>query len=117
MDIAGDNNKEVCYSNMKVKDLLKMEIDVDVYDNVCEELAIAFSGAIKLTEEGRKHFANVLEYDVNILENPFLGQVAIVDIDDKEGIWQKKLEGAKELFYSLAGYCSSTDYDRWFVDA
>lgn len=117
MDIAGDNNKEVYCPNMKIKDLLEMEIDVDVYDNVCEELAIAFCGATKLTEEGREHFANVLEYDVNILENSFLGQVAIVDVDDKEGVWQKKLEGAKELFYSLAGYCSSTDYDRWFVDA
>lgn len=117
MDIAGDNNKEVCYSNMKVKDLLEMEIDVDVYDNVCEELAIAFCGAIKLTEEGRKHFANVLEYDVNILENPFLGQVAIVDVDDKGRHMAEKVRGAKELFYSLAGYCSSTDYDRWFVDA
>ena len=36
---------------MKIKDLLEMEIDVDVYDNVCEELAIAFCGATKLTEE------------------------------------------------------------------
>lgn len=116
MGIVGDNNKEVCCSNMKVKDLLEMEIDIDVYDNVCEELAIAFCGAIKLTEEGGRHFANVLEYDVKILENSFLGDVAIVNVDDEEGIWQKKLEGAKELFYSLAGYCSSTDYERWFID-
>ena len=28
----------------------------------------------------------------------------------------EKLEGAKELFYSLAGYCPLTDYERWFVD-
>ena len=27
---------------MTVKDLLKMEVDIDVYDDVCEELAIAF---------------------------------------------------------------------------
>lgn len=116
MDIVGDNNKEVYYSNMKVRDLLEMEIDIDVYDNVCEELAIAFCGATRLTEEGKKHFANVLEYDVKILEDSFFGKVAIVDVDDKEGIWQKKLEGAKELFYSLAGYCPLTDYERWFVD-
>ena len=37
---------------MKVKDLLEMEISVDVYDNVCDELAIAFEGPMELTEAG-----------------------------------------------------------------
>ena len=31
---------------MKVRDLLKTEIDIDVYDDVCEELGIAFCGAV-----------------------------------------------------------------------
>ena len=97
---------------MKVKDMIKMEIDVDVYDNVCEELAVAFCGGdVRLTDEGKREFADVLEYDVDLdLDN----YVAVVDID--RGDWRKRLSRAQALFYSLAGFCSSTDYDRWFTD-
>ena len=39
---------------------------------------------------------------------------AIVDIDDVEGVWQKKLRKAKEFFYAAAGYCADSDYQKWF---
>lgn len=35
---------------MKVRDFIKQSIDVDVYDDVCEELAIAFCGPMELTD-------------------------------------------------------------------
>ena len=60
---------------MKVKDLIKEEIDVDVYDNVCEELAIAFCGSVELTEYGKKHFhLEILGYfeDYNSQEVSFI---------------------------------------------
>ena len=46
---------------MKVKDFIELcnreFLDVDVYDNVCEELGIAYCGdSIELTTEGKEHF-------------------------------------------------------------
>ena len=101
---------------MKVKDMFEkgFDMDVDVYDNVCEELAIAYCGE-KLTGEGKKHFAEVLEYDIE-----FFGSercpVVVVDVDGEEGEWQKKLAKAKELFYGAAGYCTVKEYDKWFKE-
>ena len=96
---------------MKVKDLLKMEIDVDVYDNVCEELAIAFCGPMSLTEEGKREFSDVLEYEVDYDENY---NVAIVDVDMPD--WKTRLRKAKDLFYGMAGYCADEDYEKWFIE-
>lgn len=99
---------------MKVKDFIKIEQDVDVFDNVCEELAIAFCGAIKLTKEGKKKFADVLEYDIDVRKS-FLADVAVIDIDYDD--WKDRLKKAKEFFYSVAGYCSEENYDKWFIEA
>ena len=96
---------------MTVRDLLKMEIDVDVYDSICDEIAIAFCGAVKLTEEGETHFSEVLDYPVEF--NRDCSNV-IVMLDETEGVWQKQLRKAKDFFWSLAGYCDADDYDRWF---
>ena len=96
---------------MKVRDLLKMDICVDVYDNVCEELGIAFVGAVELTDEGKKVFAEPLGYDVT-LTNGWQGLVyAIVDVDGDD--WEDRLRKAKDLFYSLAGFCTVDEYAKW----
>lgn len=95
---------------MKVKDLLPMEIDVDVYDDVCEEIAIAYCGANKLTPEGEKKFAEVLEYDITLHE---IRGFCIVHIDGDD--WKRKLKLAKEFFYSIAGYCDDDDFNKWFI--
>lgn len=92
---------------MKIKDLIKMNIDTDVYDDVCEELAIAFVGPLSLTEEGQKKFADVLDYDVD-----FDNEVTIVKIDSDD--WEDKLEKAKEFFHAAAGFCPEEDYKKWF---
>ena len=101
---------------MKVKDLLQMDIDIDVYDDVCEELGIAFCGSVELTNDGKEHFAEPLEYEVK-LHNNGADIVAIVCIDDKDDdVWERRLEKAKELFESLAGFCSCDDYEKWFKE-
>ena len=98
---------------MKVRDLIEQEICVDVFDDVCEELYIAMDGPICLTEDGEKKFSEVLDYGVKL---HFNGQdiVGIVNVDDEEGKWQKKLEKAKCFFESAAGYCSVEEYEKWF---
>lgn len=101
---------------MKVKDLLEMEISVDVYDNVCEELAIAFEGSMELTEAGLEKFGEVLEYDVTFSNSGnFIN--AIVDVDDEdEDEFERKLARAKELFESMAGWCTVSEGKLWFKD-
>ena len=103
---------------MTVKEFVKLwedgtHNDVDVYDNVCEELGIAFCGSVKLTSEGKKEFSDVLEYEIDVDEDECY---AIIDIDDEEGIWQKKLKRAKQFFYSVAGYCNDENYNKWFKE-
>ena len=101
---------------MKVKDLLKMDIEIDVYDDVCEELAICFCAPQELTEEGYAHFAEVLEYPIEI-DTTGQFSTAVVKIDGDDGNkWKKRLRKAEEFFYSAAGYCADTDYQKWFTD-
>ena len=96
---------------MKVRDLLNMEIDIDVYDDVCEELGIAFCGPLYLTDAGKNRFSEVLGYNVILRDG-----ICVVEVDAPEGIWQHRLDKATEFFESAAGYCDADDYDRWFSD-
>lgn len=99
---------------MKVKDLMEMQISVDVYDNVCDELAVAFEGPMILTEAGMKKFGKVLEYGVTLNNNGNLIN-AIVDVDDEdEAEFERKLAAAKELFESMAGWCTMDEGKEWF---
>ncbi len=85
--------------------------DIDVYDNVCEELGIAYCGGIELTKAGEEYFKEVLDYEIEIETNPRYS-VAIVDVDKRD--WKSRLRKAKEFFYSAAGYCKDSDYRKWF---
>lgn len=96
---------------MKVKDLIVQPVDVDVYDDVCEELCIAMCGPVELTEEGKRRFAEVLEYEVTLGDG-----CAVVSCDGPDGVWQKKLKEAKRFFEGAAGYCSEEDYEKWFKE-
>lgn len=101
---------------MKVKDLINLDICVDVVDDVTEELYIAFDGPLILTEEGKRKFEEVLEYPVDMnTDDPRL-PVAIIGIDDNEdSVWEARLEKAIEFFESAAGLCSSKEFDSWFI--
>lgn len=101
---------------MKVRDFIKIDEEIDVYDDVCEEIAICMCGPIKLTEEGEETFAEVLDYEVTLdLSGSFASAVVHVD-DEDERVWKRKLRRAKKFFYAAAGYCDEEDYDSWFVE-
>ena len=96
-----------------VSEFIKQEIDVDVYDDVCESVNIAFCGPVELTEEGKDRFGGILDLKVYIRYedgNPETALLLIGGYDD----WEAKLDIAKEFFDAAAGYCASSDYDRWF---
>ena len=95
---------------MTVRDLIEQEIDIDVYDDVCESLAIAFCGPMELTDAGLKKFGEVLDYPVSLRDG-----YAVVKVDDPEDkVWKARLKKAKALFDSMAGYCADSDYKKWF---
>ena len=101
---------------MTVRDFVKVNMDIDVYDDVCEELGIAFCGPMMLTIEGERHFAEVLDYEVEISGSGKY-QTAVIHIDGDDGNgWKKRLRKAEEFFYAAAGYCNDSDYQRWFID-
>lgn len=104
---------------MKVKEFIKIEQDIDVYDDVCEELGVAFCGPLELTPDGEKKFAEVMDYDIEIHPAPAgygcgCAIVAVDDPDDK--VWKRKLRMAENFFYSAAGYCADEDFQKWFKE-
>lgn len=99
---------------MKVKDLIEQEIDIDVYDDVCDEIGIAFCGPLKLTEKGREKFGDVLEYPIRIAGGGYVAVVCFEDAEDK--VWKRRLRKAKEFFEAAAGYCADSDYHKWFKE-
>lgn len=100
---------------MKVKDLIAQEVDIDVYDDVCEELGIAFCGPMTLTPEGQAKFEEVLDYEVE-LRNDGSDITAIVKVNAPGDEWKRRLARAKEFFEGAAGYCTCEEYDKWFAD-
>ena len=103
---------------MTIRDLIQMEIDIDVYDDVCEDLSIAFVGPCELTEEGENEFADIMDYEVDINPSSYGGlPAAIVKVDDPdEAVWTDRLAKAKRFFDSFAGYCPIDDFDKWFTE-
>lgn len=94
---------------MKVSEFIKGEYDIDVYDDMTEELGVCAVCPIKLTAEGKKEFADVLEYEM-----PYMNEaeaVAVVHVEDEE-----ELERAKLFFYGAAGYIGVSKYDKWFKE-
>ena len=97
-----------------VRELLKREIDIDVYDDVCEELGIAFCGPLKLTPYAEEKFGSVLDLGVTIVDERGYPSYAIVSVDGMG--WTKRLATAKGLFESAAGFCSCDEYKKLFEE-
>lgn len=100
---------------MKVREFIKLNTDIDVYDDVCEELGICYCGPTLLTEAGKKHFAEVLDYDIEIDMTGEIWTAAVCVDDDDNKVWRRRLRKAKEFFEALGGYCAADDYDKWFI--
>lgn len=98
---------------MKVKNIIgKCKRDVDVIDDYTEELYIAYCNT-KLTEEGKRIFAEVLELEVNLAG----GDTITICIDQEDEAEAERLLGlAKDMFEGMAGECAADDWDLWFYD-
>lgn len=91
---------------MKVRDLLEVEdVSMDVYDDYDERCNIAYESGYKLTDAGREHFAAALDLPIKMIRN---GTIIVGCERAVEAAWCSK------LFCAMAGYCSVSDFDKWF---
>lgn len=102
---------------MTVREFIAMDIDnIDVYDDVEDEIGVAFYGPLELTKEGKEHFSEVLNYEIVILVPPGHPSCAMVLTDRNDGDkWKHRSRKAKEFFYAAAG-CYAEKYYSWFKE-
>lgn len=98
---------------MTIRDLLAMNIDIDVYDADTDGIGIAYCGPTGLTVAGAEYFKDVLDYEVEFVDGTYAGDIAVVHIPDNVD-YDKMLLKTSELFYSLAGHCLQSVWDAWF---
>ena len=111
---------------MRVKDLLKNEVHcVDVYENVADLVGVAFEwdNTLKLTKEAEKHFKKALEYKVASIDKYILVLDTVASVSkeeieacDFEDTIPAATQNAIDFFWSIAGYCSVEDYNKWFEE-
>ena len=100
--------------------LIRMDIDIDVVDDIDESVYVAMSGPIRLTAVGEATFAALMPVRVEIVRGrDHMDDVAIIQIDGSCGDGEETREAALlkmayELFWGHAGYCSEEQYERWF---
>ena len=104
---------------MKLKELLKLDIDVDVSDDYADQFEdggrwfdsiIAFVGPCKLTEAGQKRYKNIMDLDVDVDDG-----YAVVHIPKLEDEKMEEIEKEVMLFfYAAAGYMSEDLYEEYF---
>ena len=51
---------------MKIREFIKMDIDIDVCDDYDERCYIAFCGPLELTEDGEREFKSVLDRPIEV---------------------------------------------------
>lgn len=117
LSCALENNDEIEFKlqdRMTIRELLTHKIDIDVYNNITDDEAVALVCPMELTEEGLKEWGDVLDYVVETTtDNNYSYAVCICD-DDPNVKWQTKKKRLTKFLWSAAGYCSNKDYDAWF---
>lgn len=106
---------------MKLRELLKLDIDVDVSDDYADQFEdggrwfdsiIAFVGPCHLTEAGKEKYKDIMDLDVDVDESS-----AYVHIPEEEDEKMEELEKEVMLFfYAAAGYMSEDLYEEYFEE-
>lgn len=85
-----------------VRELIEEDVELDVYTDYNDDLAISFKGPIVLSTEGFDHFFKVLGLEVKIETNTSGYEYAIVLIKE-----HKSPEELNELLIEFFELCSS----------
>lgn len=106
----------VKHEEMTVRNFIKLSADIDIYDDVCEELGVAFCGPMGLTEKGEIYFKEILPLRVTIYTDDRGYSTAVLHIDDPdERLWKRRLKLAIDMFYGMAGYCDEETFNELFI--
>ena len=97
---------------MKVKDIIKKCLDIDVYDEM-DCIGLPMTAPIRLTPEGKKYFKKVLNFKIHIEPENGIARLKTKSPFERSRIL--KQERAIEFFNTAAGYGNKADYDRWFA--
>ena len=93
---------------MRVRHLFDLlEVSVDVCDDYDERCYIGFDSGYELTEAGMARFADALDcpiYGIN-------GFAVTIHCPTA-----KEAEACRQLFFSVAGFCSEKNFDKWFKE-
>jgi len=111
---------------MKVKDLRVISGGFDVYENIADGIGVAFENDGKewLTEEGKKHFKSVLDFEIEIHPNTIIiltdkkiSQKTIdkYDFENYEG-YPPSIKKLSDLFWGYAGQCTTEEWKKWFIE-
>ena len=101
-----------------LQEFLDQAKDIDVYDNYTEEVGCAYIGSVKLTAAGKEKYKDILGLPVTMQINGY-DDYAVVSCEDKDtpdDIIQHRVDLLGNMLYSMAGYCSETEYDELFCD-
>jgi hypothetical protein len=96
---------------LTVRELIGMTVDMDISNNYTDDWFPALSGPISLTEEGEEQWDDVLEMKITVIDCSMAElQIDTEDPDECE----RRLTRARRFFKAQAGYCSESNYDKWF---
>ena len=100
-----------------LRDLLPLEIDIDVYNDVIDDTGIALCGPTKLTDKGEQEFKEALDLPVEILDPDTPYQRVMVMIDDPdEAVWKRRRRILRKFLWSAAGYVDEKLFNEWFEE-
>ena len=104
---------------MKLRELIKLDTDVDVSDDYADQFedggrwfdsTIAFVGPCNLTDAGKEKYKNIMDLDVDVDES-----TAVVHIPENEDEKMEEMEREVMLFfYAVAGYMPEDLYEEYF---
>lgn len=103
-NILKENNK------MTLKQLLNTgkELDCELFGNFETRASLVWDDDISLTDEGYKHFQPIMDCPITCLSNGDIQVLVGDDLDDRLS------EMVDDFVLSVAGYCPSSSYDKWF---
>ena len=91
---------------MKIREFIKMDIDIDVCDDYDERCYIAFCGPLELTEDGEREFKSVLDRPIEVEQEEGWASLPADNATEAQRL--------KEFFFSAAGYCADSLWNLWF---
>lgn len=103
-NILKENNK------MTLKQLLNTgkELNCELFGNFETRASLVWDDDISLTDEGYKHFQPIMDCPITCLSNGDIQVLVGDDLDDRLS------EMVDDFVLSVAGYCPSSSYDKWF---